>query len=466
MAAGFAIMSRQNTEGKRHVSKANKDRRRAKRKKERDERRRRSGAGAGGHAEQITDQDVVRLLIAPIMGACHCGECPPEAPVDQIVELLMEDPSLGWRRTVDRALFLELEEAVGHVWTLGWQPAEFVRAVNRELGRSEADLVADMVVAQNRRHAAARVVWEWAEQVRELGEPWWGQDSEYASRFAERHGIDRRTVLEVTLGALQLMWGLPEMQVLLPPPGTARAAASAKASRVDPGKLAKVRALLAKAESTEFIEEAEAFTARAQQLMARHSIDYAALAAETGVASEVGGRRLPMDAPYEKQKALLLNVVAQTNRCRVVWHHKMGMSTVMGFAHDVNMVEMLFTSLLVQATSAMRRAGSTRDSKGRSTTRSFRSAFLAAFAERIGERLNESAHAEEAKVVEEYAGTGTDLVPVLSARTQEVDDAVAEAFPELEYGSFGGGSNLRGRLAGRAAADTATLSSGERIESG
>jgi hypothetical protein len=43
--------------------------------------------------------------------------------------------------------------------------------------------------------------------------------------------------------------------------------------------LDRVRALLAKAESTEFPKEAEALSARAQELMARHRIDRALLAA-------------------------------------------------------------------------------------------------------------------------------------------------------------------------------------------
>ena len=50
--------------------------------------------------------------------------------------------------------------------------------------------------------------------------------------------------------------------------------------------LDKVRALLAKAESTEFPEEAGALTSRAQQLMARYSIDHALLAAQTGSRGE------------------------------------------------------------------------------------------------------------------------------------------------------------------------------------
>ncbi|MDP9441581.1 MAG: DUF2786 domain-containing protein, partial [Actinomycetota bacterium] len=42
---------------------------------------------------------------------------------------------------------------------------------------------------------------------------------------------------------------------------------------IDDRILSRVRALLAKAESTEFAPEAEAFTEKAQELMARYAID-------------------------------------------------------------------------------------------------------------------------------------------------------------------------------------------------
>jgi hypothetical protein len=53
-------------------------------------------------------------------------------------------------------------------------------------------------------------------------------------------------------------------------------------------------------------------------------------------------------------------VVATANRCRVVWHRNLGLRTVMGFRTDLDAVELLFTSLLVQATTALRPAWFTR----------------------------------------------------------------------------------------------------------
>ena len=129
----------------------------------------------------------------------------------------------------------------------------------------------------------------------------------------------------------------------------------------DERMLGRIRALLAKAESTEFAEEAEALSARAQELMAKYSIDHALLAAETGREETPGGRRIAVDNPYEAPKATLLQTVAEANRCRVVWSKELGLVTVIGFPADLDAVELLFTSLLVQANTAMLRAGGKQD---------------------------------------------------------------------------------------------------------
>jgi hypothetical protein len=226
---------------------------------------------------------------------------------------------------------------------------------------------------------------------------------------------------------------------------------------VDKRMLGKVRALLAKAESTEFPEEAEALSARAQELMARHSIDHALLDAEAGGVTEPAGRRIPVDTPYDGPKAALLTVVADANRCRAVWHRELGFSTVLGFPADLAAVEMLFTSLLVQATTAMVHAGPRRDAAGRSRTRSFRHAFLNAYASRIGERLREAAGRAAAET------GGDDLLPVLAARDRAVDDVVATLFPNLTKGRARSVSNHEGWAAGRAAADLATLNARSEV---
>jgi hypothetical protein len=238
--------------------------------------------------------------------------------------------------------------------------------------------------------------------------------------------------------------------------------------------LSRIRSLLAKAESTEFPEEAEALSARAQELMAKYSIDHALLAARAGNKEQPGGRRIAVDNPYEGPKVTLLNTVAEANRCRAVWSKDVGLVTVVGFPADLDAVELLFTSLLVQANAAMIRAGGKKDEFGRSRTRSFRQSFLISYAIRIGERLAEAAgHAEQEAVARQRAArreatgedtaidagsAGTDLVPFLAARRVAVDDTVDELFgSRLTTGRAVRATDAEGWVSGRAAADLATL---------
>ena len=278
-----------------------------------------------------------------------------------------------------------------------------------------------MITAELLGYPAATVDDRWAAQAAalEAAAPgkgaWWGSDADYLRAW---YALGRDPEFIVTIATavetLHAFHHLPALEQLLPLPGTARAAAPERAAAASPGTasavpadermLSRIRSLLAKAESTEFAEEAEALSGRAQELMAKYSIDHALLAAETGQAETPGGRRIAVDNPYEAPKATLLQIVAQANRCRVVWSKDLGLVTVIGFPADLDAVELLFTSLLVQANTAMLRSGGKRDGAGRSRTRAFRQSFLLAYAVRIGERLSEAAdHAEQAAVAEQRA---------------------------------------------------------------
>ena len=223
---------------------------------------------------------------------------------------------------------------------------------------------------------------------------------------------------------------------------------------MDQRMLGKVRALLQKAESTEFPQEAEALTARAQELISRYNLDEALVEAGLG-GVRPDGRAVAVAHPYAGPKAMLLHVVAEANRCRSVWHRERGEATVLGFPADLVAVELLFTSLLVQATSAMLQAGSRQDSSGRSRTKSFRHSFLSAYALRIGERLKEATE----RAVRE--NPSAELRPVLASRNAEVERSVAERFPRLRRYRGGSPTNTDGWLHGRAAADQAALGQAE-----
>ena len=220
----------------------------------------------------------------------------------------------------------------------------------------------------------------------------------------------------------------------------------------DPGVLHKVRSLLAKAESTSFPEEAEALTAKAQQLMDRHAIDRAVLA-EAGLTGGPEGRTVAIEAPYARPKFQLLSELALANRCRAVLDARTNVATVVGFPEDQATVELLYTSLLVQATTSMLRGGTS----ARTRSRAYRQAFLLAYAGRIGQRLQEAAAATVREAARDH---GEALLPVLRRRELAVDDAVAEAFPRLRSMRVSA-SDPAGFAAGHAAAERARLGGSE-----
>ena len=369
----------------------------------------------------------------------------------------------GWDATVSRELVSYLRVSVTGAWRHGWQPAELVRHVSRENGDSHARMATDMIADEMRGYAGATVDDRWLAQLSALrAEVWWGSDDAYLGRWRGREGHGPQAALITALELLLMLGQMPMLPQLCPLPGTARPGAAARPGagageeQTDERILSKIRALLAKAESTEFTEEAEALSARAQELMAKYSIAHALLAAEAGRKDEPASRRLPVDSPYEGPKAQLLEEVAKANRCRAVWYKSLGMSAVIGFPADLDAVELLFTSLLVQANTAMLRAGAKRDRYGRSRTRTFRQSFLMSYAIRIGERLAGATGDAERQVAAE--APGQDLLPVLAARDQAVDDAVDEMFGgSVSYHRTGRVSDPEGWYSGRAAADMAAL---------
>jgi hypothetical protein len=392
----------------------------------------------------------------------------------------------GWTQAVSRCLVEFLEMSVTAAWQRGWQPAELARHIGRELSAAHATMVSDMIAGEMGVYAAATVDAGWAAQVAalEAAAPgkgaWWGSDAEYlAAWYALGRAAEFIAAVSVAVEALHAFEHLPPVEKLLPLPGKARVTAPARttgiadAGSADERMLGRIRALLAKAEATEYAEEAEALSARAQELMAKYSIDHALLAAESGREETAGGRRIAVDNPYEAPKATLLQTVAAANRCRVVWCKELGLVTVIGFPADLDAVELLFTSLLVQANTAMMRAGGKQDAYGRSRTRAFRQSFLVSYAIRIGERLAEATvQAERQAVADQLAAApahgntapgdtaskGTDLVPFLAARQRAVDDAVDEMFGDtLTRTRSVRATDAEGWTSGRAAADLATL---------
>jgi len=445
------------------------------------------GFGAGTGYEPSPRERAVRRVSGAIDALCEGNQARYESRLAR----LAQEGKPGWAEAVSRCLVEGLRSSVRGAWRHGWQPSELIRHIDRELTSSHASMLADMVADEMGGYAAATVDARWAAQVAGLPVALekWGSDGDYLAEWTAGSGL--RTArgglpgtIATAVETLHELRHLPDMEKILPLPGsaTARSTASRPAAGgndkdgtpADDRMLSRIRALLAKAESTEFAEEAEALSGRAQELMAKYSIDHALLAAAEGDEETPGGRRIPVDNPYEGPKVQLLNQVGRANRCRCVWHEALGLVSVIGFEADLDAVELLFTSLLVQANMAMMRQGAKRDSAGRSRTRAFRQSFLVSYAIRIGERLSEATESAVKEASEEQAsqqsertaasGPGTALVPLLAAREQAVDDTLDEMFGDtLRPGRASRATDVEGWNSGRAAADMATLHNRDQV---
>ncbi|WP_319460530.1 DUF2786 domain-containing protein [Micromonospora sp. RTP1Z1] len=392
--------------------------------------------------------DADNLVADALVGARGTDVRAAERALDRLV--------VGDGPAVDAALLARLVRGAGRLWRRGWQPADLDRIAVRRLDPHAARLVREAVAAQ--RAALPGPVPQWFdEQVAEL-DAGWDTDVDWLNRWAARAGVDRISALRDAVDALGLVEGLPPIAVLRPPPGgpaaTARVAAPVSGSRM----LDRVRALLAKAESTTFPAEAEALTGKAQELMARHSIDAALLDATAERPDQPGGVRLSTDAPYAAAKALLIQEVAAANRCESIWSDDLGFATVLGFPAELAAVELLHTSLLVQATGAMLRGrGERRTKTGSRRTKGYDESFLNAFALRIGERLRAATETANREAAEER---GDDrLLPVLAARSDAVRERLDTLFPGVTRHRLQV-RDAEGWNSGTSAADRASLDAG------
>ncbi|HSH59241.1 MAG TPA: DUF2786 domain-containing protein [Acidimicrobiales bacterium] len=449
----------------------NRQRRRAKKqKRQRDERLRRESHRPDSHRPESYPPDSHRppsdvhdgprmhrgrgdppddqQMRAAVLAAAEAFRFEPDAAYRSRLEAL-QALERGAGPSIERALAWWVERGLDRAWGSGWQPADVLRSLRRTLSPAHADALAPAVAESGGRRPEAASDDRWADQVAAI-RVGLGSSAEGSV------GPD----LDVSVEAVSLLLHLPSLPRLgSTSGGRARTVRGTGAQAM----LERVRALLAKAESTTFPEEAEALSAKAQELMARHAIDQAVLdAGQNGGSAGVVGWRIGVDDPYAAAKSILLDRIAKANRCSAVWCKHVGFSTVFGARSDLEMVELLFTSILVQGTEAMLRSGRSVDRSGRSRTRSFRQSFLLAYADRIGERLA----AATAQVVAEGAERhGAALLPVLAGRAEAVEEAVQAAFPTVvEKGTAI--SNYSGWAAGRAAAEVASLAVGEAVTAG
>ena len=226
----------------------------------------------------------------------------------------------------------------------------------------------------------------------------------------------------------------------------------------DTSILARIRGLLAKAESTDFEAEAEALRDKATELIAKYQIDEALLATETGGPRPIVKRFFSILAPYRYEQAVLWFSVGKVFGVHCITHteyDRYDRLVCWGTESAIDTMELLVASLMVQGARQSRQVkaaprfenpGYYSYQNGPSTA-SLRRSFLAGFYKVAAERVSEA----HGKAVE-ASGVGLVLVADLSRSK----DACRE-----EYGKIGRGPrksyNTSGLDAGRTAGANADI---------
>ena len=325
----------------------------------------------------------------------------------------------GARDALERFICVVIERK----WADGWQPRDLAHVFARERNAADRTWLVAAIAVESRSYLGSAVVDPgWRAQLVDIG----AHDAAGPTASSILHWSVETRVRAVVLAVARLRWlfALPALPRIAPPPSEWTTPTVEPSARPADAIVAKVRALLAKAESTDYPAEAESLTAKAQELITRHAIDRVLLAEEGDDAPRA--RRVPIDEPYAEAKIQLLSEVARANGCQVVISDRLGFSTLFGFADDIDTVELLHSSLLVQAMRSLAIVGRDAPPGAQTRSRAYRRAFLFGFAAQIGQRLRDVA---EHETMEAANRVGASLLPVLASRERQVTDEVTRVFP-------------------------------------
>ena len=152
----------------------------------------------------------------------------------------------------------------------------------------------------------------------------------------------------------------------------------------------KIQAMFAKAESTTFQAEAEAFAAKAQELMTAYLIDQHEIAPEDRAA--IVTRDHTVQGAYGGDRMRLLYAICEANGVFSYGNNKVSRSTLRMFGRSdtIDMVLATFTMLDTQLVRHVANVG-----HGRRDARAFRHAFILGFNSAVRDRLKERMRAAE-----------------------------------------------------------------------
>ena len=232
---------------------------------------------------------------------------------------------------------------------------------------------------------------------------------------------------------------------------------AAMTDRADSEVLIRVRKLLDKAERTSNTHEADAFSRKAADLIARHRIDQSRLA-EVRTGDDLAVREIVLGrGAYVRARLSLVLAIAGAHDVRVVFQSTPTgtIALAAGFRSDLDVVEVMYNSLHQQAASQM---ASVKRATGAATQR-FRRSFLFGFAERVGEILNESQTAarQAADTVPVSAERTAAMALALQSRSDRIDEFADQSFGRVRTARKPSAAQVVGWDAGASAASGADV---------
>ncbi|MFJ8628596.1 DUF2786 domain-containing protein [Kitasatospora sp. NPDC093550] len=195
-------------------------------------------------------------------------------------------------------------------------------------------------------------------------------------------------------------------------------------------KLAQIRALLAKAEATQYPEEAEALTAKAVEFMAKYGVDEALLSDGQPLRDAITAKNFDLPNPWSMSRVRLMCLIAEAVGCKAI---HMGPAdnggrrvNVVGFESDVQRAEILYTSLLLQMLNGLNRQAVPYYAR---SAKAWRNSWQLGFIVRVTERLAAIEESTRAAASGETSATGRSGELVLADRDATVEAAYRKAHP-------------------------------------
>jgi len=189
--------------------------------------------------------------------------------------------------------------------------------------------------------------------------------------------------------------------------------------------------------------------AKAQQLIDEYAIDQASLRGlDTGT---VGHETISMTGSYSKERSFIWQAVTSVNRCELLTlssynSNKVSEMTLVGRAHDRELVQLLATSLELQA---MRQMAALDTSRAYETPVVQRRSFLRGFALEVGERLRRAQReTTQHETVTRRHAVEQALVLASDAVTSYVHDNFNVSQARASRGRVDGAAFSSGRRAG------------------